>query len=224
MPSETASRASPRYRRTLGTWSTSRSSRQSRIASAISVGVISSSPAPSATALIKAIAFRIRSAAARPGMGRRLLCRRLAEPDHDPPLGFLADARAGDFGVPVQRQVDRPPLEGLYSIKGDRITCHLHLARSAQSNLAHRVLAALPITLDVDDDPLAFAEMPADHHVGHRLQRTEGFATPADQCAKVSSADIESHRLGAHTRGHLGAYAHVLQQALDQGPRHLGFS
>src|SRR3979409_2507280 len=110
MPSDTASRASPRYRGTFGTWSTALSSRQSRIASAISVGVISSSPAPSATALIRAIAFRIRCAAARPAIGRPLLCGRLPEPDHDSPFGFLADARAGDLGVALQGKVDRPAL------------------------------------------------------------------------------------------------------------------
>src|SRR2546430_1180619 len=64
IPSDTASSASPRYRRTFGASSTSSSSRQSRIASAISVGVISSSPASSATELTSAMAFRIRSAAA----------------------------------------------------------------------------------------------------------------------------------------------------------------
>src|SRR5712692_6995983 len=51
IPSEVASSASPRYFRTFDPGAISRSSRQSRIASAISVGVSSSSPAPSATAL-----------------------------------------------------------------------------------------------------------------------------------------------------------------------------
>src|ERR1700730_10618391 len=128
MPSETASSASPRYRRTLATRSTSRSSRQSRIASAISVGVISSSPAPSSTALIRAIAFRIRCAAARPGTGRPLLGGRLADPEPAPPLRILPDARAGDLGVALERQVDGPALERLHGVEGDRVACHLDLA------------------------------------------------------------------------------------------------
>src|ERR1700730_11996540 len=170
MPSETASSASPRYRRTLATRSTSRSSRQSRIASAISVGVISSSPAPSSTALIRAIAFRIRSAAAPPGIGRPLPGGRLAEPDHDPPVGVLPDARAGDLGVSLERQVDGPALERLHGVESDRVARHLHLARGAEGDLTHRVLAPLAVSLDVHDDALALSEVPAAHHVGTRLQ------------------------------------------------------
>src|ERR1700687_850463 len=105
MPSDTASRASPRYSRTLATLSTSLSSRQSRIASAITVGVISSSPAPSATEVTSAIAFRIRWAAVRSGIEcAALLCRRLAGPDDDAPFRLLADAAAGDVRVTLERQ------------------------------------------------------------------------------------------------------------------------
>src|SRR4030088_2780389 len=140
MPSETASSASPRYRRTLATRSTSRSSRQSRIASAISVGVISSSPAPSFTALIRAIAFRIRRAPPQHGTGRPLLGGRRAEPDHDTPLRILPDARAGDLGVALQRQVDGPALERLHGVEGDRVARHLDLASCAQRDLSNGVL------------------------------------------------------------------------------------
>src|ERR1700736_4865210 len=171
MPSETASSASPRYLRTLATRSTSFSSRQSRIASAISVGVSSSSPAPSATALTRLIAFRILSAAARPGIDD--LPRGLAKSDHDPALGFLADARAGHLAVALEGQVDRPALERLHGVEGDRVTCHLHLPRGPQCDLAHGVLAALAVALHVDDDPLAFSQVPANHDVGDRLQRTQ---------------------------------------------------
>src|SRR5215831_7352013 len=118
MPSETASSASPRYLRTLGTSSSSPSSRQSRIASAISVGVISSSPASSATELTSAIAFRIRSAAprcgSRPGIDPPSVLSGLARADDDAPLGLLADARAGHLGITFEGQVDRTPLEGLH--------------------------------------------------------------------------------------------------------------
>src|SRR5581483_8319306 len=91
MPSDVASSASPRYLRTIGTAAVSGSSRQSRIASAISVGVISSSPAPSAAAFTVAIALRIWSAAdTRLG----LLLGGLARTDDDAAVGLLADARA----------------------------------------------------------------------------------------------------------------------------------
>src|ERR1700682_5726391 len=140
MPSETASSASPRYFLTFTTWSTSLSSRQSRIASAISVGVMSSSPAPSATELTSAIAFRIRSVAARPGT-RSLLGRRLARTDDHAPCGFLADASAHDVGITLQREVDRPALERLHGVERDRVARHLHLACRAEGNLAHRGLA-----------------------------------------------------------------------------------
>src|SRR5207253_10843411 len=105
MPSETASSASPRYRRTLGARSTSLSSRQSRIASAISVGVISSSPASSATALINAIALRIRSAAARREVEPPLLSTWLARADDDPPFRLLADAGAGHVRVTLEGEM-----------------------------------------------------------------------------------------------------------------------
>src|SRR5438132_5727853 len=140
MPSETASSASPRYRRTLGTRSTSLISRQSRIASAISVGVISSSPASSATALTSAIALRIRSAAERPGNESPLSVGRLARSDDDPPLGLLADARARDVWIALQRQVDGTPLERLHGVESDGVAGHLDLARSAHGYLPDRVL------------------------------------------------------------------------------------
>src|ERR1700674_4557609 len=170
MPSDTASRASPRYRRTFGTVSKSVSSRQSRIASAISVGVISSSPASSATELTRAIAFRIRSAA-RPGIGRSSALGRLARADDDAALGLLADARARHVGVALEGKVDRPSLERLHRVQRDRVPGHLPLDRKPHRDLAHRVLASLAVSLDVDDDALAFGNVLANHHDGHALQR-----------------------------------------------------
>ncbi len=64
-------------------------SRQSRIASAISVGVSSSSPASSATELTRAIARRMRSAALPPAP---LLLSRLARSDDDATFRLFADA------------------------------------------------------------------------------------------------------------------------------------
>src|SRR5947209_7053796 len=122
MPSETASSASPRYRRTLGARSTSVSSRQSRIASAISVGVISSSPASSATELTSAIALRIRSAAVPPAP---LLLSRLAGTDHDATFRFFADARAGHVRVALEREMDGATLKRLHRVERDRVTRHL---------------------------------------------------------------------------------------------------
>src|SRR6266550_619502 len=221
MPSETASSASPRYRRTLGTSSTSGSSRQSRIASAISVGVISSSPASSATALISAIALRIRTAALPPAP---LLVSWLARSHDDPPLGFFADARAGHVGIALEREVDRSALERLHRIERDCVACHLHLARSAHRNLAHRVLAPLPVALDVDDDAFALGEMPADHHVGDGLQGAKGFAPPSDQRAEVAPADVESDRVGPGPDADLRTDAHVFEQTFDQDTRRFGLA
>src|SRR5262245_20327023 len=168
IPSDTASSASPRYLRTLGTESTSASSRQSRTASAISVGVISSSPASSATELTSAIAFRIRSAAVRcgspPAKEPPLSVGRLARSDDDAALRLFADARAGHVGIAFQRKVDGTPLERLHRVQRDRVAGHLDLARGAHCYLAHGVLAPLPVTLDVDDDTLAVGEVLADHH------------------------------------------------------------
>src|SRR5437762_10133710 len=117
IPSDTASSASPRYRRTFGASSTSSSSRQSRMASAISVGVISSSPASSATALTSAIARRIRSVAERPGNELPLSVGRLARADDHAPLGLLADARARHVWIALERQVDGAPLERLHGVE-----------------------------------------------------------------------------------------------------------
>src|SRR5207248_5745070 len=142
MPSETASSASPRYFRTLGTTSTSTSSRQSRIASAISVGVISSSPASSATALTSAIALRIRSAAARREVEPPLLSNRFARPDHNPALRLLADARARHVRVALEGKVDGSAFERLHRIEGDGVAGHLDLARGPHRYLANGVLAA----------------------------------------------------------------------------------
>src|SRR5712692_3880235 len=194
MPSDTASSASPRYFRTLATSSTSLNSRQSRIASAISVGVISSSPAPSATELTSAIAFRIRSAA-RPGIGPCLLARRLAWPDDHAPLRLLADASARHVGVSLEREVDGPALERLHGVEGDRVARHLHLARRAHRDLAHRVLSALPVALHVDDDPLALSQEPPDHHLrpdSHVLEQAFD-KTAGDLCLSVR----RSQALGA---------------------------
>src|SRR5215831_8786702 len=216
MPSETASSASPRYLRTLGTSSSSPSSRQSRMASAISVGVSSSSPASSATELTSAIAFRIRSAAARcasrPPAGP-LLVGRLARPDHDPSLRLLADARARDVGVALQGEMDRAALEWLHRVERDGVAGHLHLAGGAHRDLADGVLAALAVALHVDDDALAFLEVPADHHVGHRLQGAQGLATPADEGTQVATRDVERDGLGTWANRDLGADAHVLEEA-----------
>src|SRR5579859_4889077 len=177
MPSEVASSASPRYFRTFGMLAISGSSRQSRIASAISVGVISSSPAPSAAAFTTAIALRMRSAADTSLFGR------LAKSDHDAPFRFLADARAGDVRVAFEGQVDGAPLESLHGVKRDGVARHLHLARRAERDLAHGVLAALAVALHVHDDALTLVEMLAHHHVGDRLQRAQCLAAPADERA-----------------------------------------
>src|SRR5205807_2659055 len=138
IPSDTASSASPRYLRTFGASSTSLSSRQSRIASAISVGVISSSPASSATELTSAIAFRIRSAAARPGTVPPLFFRRLAGADNDAALRLLADARARDVRVAFQRQVDGSALERLHRVERDRVAGHLDLAGGAHAHVLEK--------------------------------------------------------------------------------------
>src|SRR5438034_281414 len=216
IPSDTASSASPRYRRTFGASSTSPSSRQSRIASAISVGVISSSPASSATELTRAIARRIRSAAARPAIEPPLAVGRLARPDDHPPLRLLADARAGHVRVALQRQVDGASLEGLHRVERDRVACHLDLPSGAHRDLAHGVLAALPVTLHVDDHALTLRQVLADHHVRHRLERAQRLTTPADQAAEIPSADVEGDRLSAGSNRDLRPHAHVLQQAFDE--------
>src|SRR4030088_979724 len=136
------------------------------MASAISVGVMSSSPAPSATEFTSAIAFRIRLAAARSGIeGAPLLCRRLAGPDDDAPFRLCADAAARDVGVAFEREVDGAALERLHGVKSDRVAGHLHLARRSHRDLTHRVLPALPVPLYVHDDPLAFGQVAAHHHV-----------------------------------------------------------
>src|SRR5438445_1476663 len=222
IPSETASSASPRYLRTLDPCSISFSSRPSRIASAISVGVISSSPAPSATSLTSAIAFRIRSAAARPGMGSAV--RRLAGSDHDPAIGLLADAGAADVRIVLQGEVDCAPLERLHGVQRDRVAGHLHLPRRPQGDLAHGVLAALAVSLDVDDHALALSEMLANHDVGHRLQRAQRLTSPADQCAEVATADIERDGIGAGANSDLRAHAHKLQQSLNERARDVGLA
>src|SRR5207245_6125370 len=141
IPSDTASSASPRYRRTFGASSTSLSSRQSRIASAISVGVTSSSPASSATELTSAIALRIRSAAGPPAIESPLFASGLARSDDDTTLGFFADARARHVGIAFERKVDCPALERLHGVKRDRVAGHLDLAGRAHSDLADGVLA-----------------------------------------------------------------------------------
>src|SRR6266566_6363964 len=135
MPSETASSASPRYRRTLGTRSTSLSSRQSRIASAISVGVISSSPASSATALTSAIALRIRSAEARREVEPPLLSTWLARADDDPPFRLLANAGARHIRVTFEGEVDGPPLERLHRVERHRIAGRRDRPRSPHLDL-----------------------------------------------------------------------------------------
>src|SRR3977135_239954 len=209
MPSDTASSASPRYRRTFATSSTSLNSRQSRIASAISVGVISSSPAPSATELAAPHAFRT-PPAARPGIGP-CLPRRLAGPDDHTPLRLFADASAGHIRIAFEREVDGPALERLHRVKGDRVARHLHLARCAHRDLAHRVLAALAVALDVHDDPLAFGEVSPPHHVGHRLEGSQGFAPPADQGTQVATADVERDRISTSPHGALSVAPPVLE-------------
>src|SRR5438094_1964257 len=121
------------------------------MASAISVGVISSSPASSATALTSAIARRIRSAAERPGNESPLSVGRLARADDHAPLGLLADARARYVWIALERQVDGAPLERLHRVESDRVASHLRLACRAHGDLADRVLTPLSVPLDVDD-------------------------------------------------------------------------
>src|SRR5579859_6742920 len=219
MPSEVASSASPRYLRTFGMLPISGSSRQSRIASAISVGVISSSPAPSAAAFTTAMALRIRSAA-----DTTDLLGGLARSDHDAPFGFLADARAGDVRVAFEGQMNGAAFESLHGVERDGVAGHLHLARRAERDLAHGVLAALAVTLHVHDHTLALVEMLAHHHIGDRLQRAQGFAAPADQRAQVAAADVERDGVAAGTHLHGGAHAHVLEQALEQRAHGFGLS
>src|SRR5437899_3904235 len=219
MPSETASRASPRYLRTFDPCSISLSSRQSRIASAISVGVSSSSPAPSATAFTNAIAFRIRSAAARPAMGSAALG--LARSDHDAAIRLFADARAADVRVVLQCEMDGAPLEGLHGVERDGVARHLHLASGAQRDLAHRVLAALAIALDVDDDSFALAKLLAEHDIRHGLQRAQRLSAPADQRTEVAAADVDGDGVGGRAHGDLCPHAHVLEQPLDERTRRL---
>src|SRR5256885_1114419 len=210
MPSEVASSASPRYLRTLGTPASSAISRQSRIASAISVGVISSSPAPSTTALTPAIALRIRSAADRPSMARLtlldLLGGGLARADDHPSIRLLADARAGHLGVALEGEVDGSPLECLHRVESDRVAGHLHLARGSQRDLAHGVLTTLAVSLHVDDDALALGQELAHHHVGHRLQGTQGLAPPPDQRAEIAARNVESHGITSRPHHHRSAY------------------
>src|SRR5437868_1810811 len=178
------------------------------MASAISVGVISSSPASSATALTSAIALRIRSAAARREVEPPLLSNRFARPDHNPALRLLADARARHVRVALEGKVDGSAFERLHRVEGDRVTGHLDLARGPHRYLADGVLAPLPVTLDVDDHPLALGQVLADHDVGDRLQGPQGFAAPADQAAKIASADVQGDRFGAWPHADLGADAH----------------
>src|SRR5438105_13177650 len=206
IPSEVASSASPRNLRTLGTLAVSGSSRQSRIASAISVGVISSSPAPSTTALTTAIAFRIRSAADRPCIGLdSLLGGGLARTDDHAPIGLLADARARHVRIALEGEMDGPTLERLHCIQRDRISCHLHLTRCAQCNLAHRVLAALAVALHVHDDALALGQVLAHHHVRHRLQSTQRLAAPSDQRAEVAARNVQREAVASGPAPPLGA-------------------
>src|SRR5712692_894950 len=155
MPSETASSASPRKRwtRTLpGSRARSGASRASRITSAIWLGVISSSVAPSETASSSASARRTEPSQvtappfARPvGSGLGGLAR---QHDH-PPIRLLADAVGGHVGIVLQGQVDGPALEGLHGVEGDGVAGHLDLTGRAQGDLPHGVLATLAVALDV---------------------------------------------------------------------------
>src|ERR1700694_4127884 len=213
IPSDVASSASPRYFRTFEPCSTSRSSRQSRIASAISVGVRSSSPAPSATALTNAMAFRIRPA------GHVSGARGLAGSDHDSAIRLLADARAADVGIVLKGEVDGAALKRLHGVERDRVAGHLHLARRPEGDLAHRVLAPLTVAFHVDDNALALREILAEHDVGDRLQGAQGLAPPPDQPTQVAAADIEGDRVGACPDGDLCTDSHVLEQSFHQCAR-----
>src|SRR5436309_1821696 len=116
---------------------------------------------------MRAIALRMRSAAPPPAP---LAFSRLARSHDDAALGLFADARAGDVGIALEREVNRPPLERLHRVERDRVPGHLDLARGAHRDLAHGVLAPLAVALYVDDDPLTFGKLLADHHVRHRLK------------------------------------------------------
>src|SRR5690242_17770512 len=105
----------------------------------MSFGVISSSPASSATELMSAIARRMRSAADPPAP---LLLSRFARTHDHAPVGLFTDARARHFGVALEREVDGAPLERLHRVQRDRVAGHLHLARGAHRDLPHGVLAA----------------------------------------------------------------------------------
>jgi hypothetical protein len=120
--------------------------------------------------------------------------------------------------------VDCAPLERLHGVQRDRIAGHLHLPRRPQRDLAHGVLAALAVPLDVDDHALALSEMLAHHDVGHRLQRAQRLASPADQRAKVATADIERNGIGPGANSDLRAHAHQLQQSLHERARHVGLA
>src|SRR5260370_10679111 len=136
------------------------------------------SPAPSATAFTSAMAFRTRSRAARPGMGSAT--RGLARSAPHPAVRLFADARAADVGIVLQGEVNRAAFECLHGVESDGVARHLHLARSPQRDLAHRVLAALAVSLDGDDHTLAFCQMLPHPHLGHRMQRPQSLPSPPD--------------------------------------------
>src|SRR5258708_27891489 len=119
--------------------------------------------------------------------------------------------------------MNRPALKWLHGIERDRVASHLDLACRTHRDLAHRVLPALSVPLDVDDDPLAFRKVPADHHIRHRLQRAERLASPTDQRTEIATTDVECDRLSAGSHIHLFPNALMLQQAPYHSPLALSF-
>src|SRR5260370_28300259 len=100
---------------------------------------MSSSPAPSATAFTSAMAFRTRSAAARPGMDSAT--RGLARSDHHPAVRLFADDRAADIRIDQHGAANREVFECIHGIERTSLARTHLLSRHTTLGHTPRVIA-----------------------------------------------------------------------------------
>ena len=85
-----------------------------------------------------------------------------------------------------------------------------------------RRVAALAITLGVDDDLPASPALAIDRDGGQVLQGIDGLTVPADEKAEVVAADLGHSRVGGLGHRDRGREAHQLDRVFDEDFEILG--
>src|SRR3990172_8279502 len=142
--------------------------------------------------------------------------------DDDAPEISLASACRGDGGVPLQSQVDDPPIPGIHWGKGNLPACANDAVGSPLRERLKYNTPAVAIAHDVHFDPDRHPQTPPGHQSCQSLHGRKSLPVLPDEGPQVLSLYLHAHAFRPLSRRDRRLEPHEADELLSHGADHAG--